>query len=170
MFSHVGDAQLQKVLAETLYGARWIYKLGLALLVRDVEQMAHVRQQVVDYGAVCEGLLSDMIHHNISSSRMTGQKYKYSNITHLQGPINWGVTDTLSRISRQGFYWLIEVAHEESIISDRMEKRLHKMRTERNTVHLRARTYQTFIKTSRSLYQTMYDLVVETQAWKAANP
>ena len=42
-FSHVSDGGMQTALAETLYGARWIYKLGLALLVQDEEQMAHVR-------------------------------------------------------------------------------------------------------------------------------
>ena len=59
--SHVGDASLRRTLAETLYGTRWIYKLGLALLVRDEEQLAHVRCQVIDYGSICEGILSDMI-------------------------------------------------------------------------------------------------------------
>jgi hypothetical protein len=54
-FAHVSDQGLRTTLAETFYGARWIYKLGLALLVRDVEQMAHVRTQVMDFGAVCEG-------------------------------------------------------------------------------------------------------------------
>jgi hypothetical protein len=89
LLSHVGDIQLRQILAETLYGARWIYKLGLALLVRDVEQMAHVRQQVVDYGAVCEGLLSDMIHHAIVTHRMRGAKYRYRDTRNLKEALNW---------------------------------------------------------------------------------
>ncbi|WP_089843770.1 hypothetical protein [Granulicella pectinivorans] len=41
--AHVGNANLRQRLSEVLYGARWIYKLGLALLVKNEEQMAHVR-------------------------------------------------------------------------------------------------------------------------------
>jgi hypothetical protein len=91
-FSHVADAALRRTLVETLWGARWIYKLGLALLVQDEEQMAHVRCQVIDYRSVCEGLL-------------------------------------------------------------------HDLRKERNSVHLRTRTYQAFIGTSRDAYQTLLDTV-----------
>ena len=52
-FSHVGDAQLRQVLAETLYGARWVYKLGLALLVHHGLLLARLdRGQRPAHGAV----------------------------------------------------------------------------------------------------------------------
>src|SRR5438552_1659643 len=37
-----------------MYGARWLYKLGLGLLVDGDESIAHVRTQVIDYGSICE--------------------------------------------------------------------------------------------------------------------
>ena len=67
-FSHVGDAQMRKRLCEVFYGARWIYKLGLALLVKNEQQTAHVRAQITDYGAVCEGVLVDMIDHSMNKN------------------------------------------------------------------------------------------------------
>src|ERR1700688_1031186 len=88
-FSHVSDAALRKTLAETLYGARWIYKLGLALLVQDEEQMAHVRCQVIDYGSVCEGLLHDAIGHVLRNKLTRGKRYQYSDTANLRYPINW---------------------------------------------------------------------------------
>src|SRR5208283_203704 len=74
---HIGDANLRKRLSEVLYGARWIYKLGLALLVRNEEQAAHVRAQITDYAAVCEGILLDMIDHGLQKGMLTGSKHKF---------------------------------------------------------------------------------------------
>ena len=109
-FSHISDHKMRDSLAITFYGARWIYKLGLALLVRDHEQLAHVRTQIMDYGAVCEGLLSDSILHALQTNRLTGQKYQFGDPTNLARPIRWNVSNQLALISKQSFFWLIEVA------------------------------------------------------------
>lgn len=55
-FSHVSDPAMRTALAETLYGTRWLYKLGLALLANNQEQFAHVRAQIIDYASVSEAL------------------------------------------------------------------------------------------------------------------
>lgn len=170
LFSHIAETDLRKNLAETLYGARWIYKLGLALLVKDVEQLAHVRTQIVDYSSVCEGVLSAMVVHGIQINSFHGPKYQYKDIQKLRNPINWQVANIMDQVSRQSFYWLIEVAIEENIISASLAQSLHTMRTSRNTVHLRARNQRAFIGTSRTLFQTVIDSCMATQAWKAANP
>ncbi len=169
-FSHVSDQGLRDTLSETFYGARWIYKLGLALLVKDAEQMAHVRTQVMDYGAVCEGLLSDCLLHALQTNRMQGQKHHYRDPNALQGHINWQVQDRLGQLSKQSFFWHIEVAREERIINQELQGNLHTMRKERNTVHMRARTYRAFVGTSKSLFDTVLDTIQQTKAWRTANP
>lgn len=171
-FAHVSDAGLRTTLAETFYGTRWLYKLGLALLVSNAEQMAHVRAQVMDYGAVCEGLLSDALHHALVTNRMTGQKYLLYQFGNPKATINWGVVDKLGQLTRQSFYWHIEVAFEENIIDQQLHGWLQKMRKERNTVHMRARagTQKAFIGTSKSLFDTTIETVRQTKAWRAANP
>lgn len=169
-FSHVGDASLKDNLAETFYGARWIYKLGLALLVRDSEQMAHVRTQVMDYGAVCEGLLSDVTLHALETNRMTGQKYRFIDLNNLRRPIDWRVQNKLEKLTKQSFFWHIEVAFEENWINDALYKSLHKMRRERNTVHMRERTHKAFLMTSKNLFDTVLETIRQTKAWRAANP
>lgn len=168
-FSHVSERKLRRTLAETLYGARWIYKLGLALLVQNEEQMAHVRCQVIDYGSVCEGLLHDSIRHAAHRNIMTGQKHKYSDTLNLRYQIDWqaGIDTALAK---KGFHWQIEVAAEESIIGAALADRLHVLRKDRNTVHLKDRTYQAFLGTSRDAYQTFLDTVDQTRTWKRQHP
>ncbi len=166
-FAHVSDPNLQNTLAETFYGARWIYKLGLALLVKDAEQMAHVRTQVMDYGAVCEGLLSDAILHALQMNRMQGQRYLNDGWGH---PINWQVQDLLAQISKQNFFWLINVAREARIIDQNLQASLHTMRKERNTVHMRARTHRAFLGTSKALFDTVMETIQQTQTWRRQNP
>ena len=169
-FSHVSDPVLRRTLAETFYGSRWLYKLGLALLVRDAEQMAHVRAQVMDYGAVCEGLLSDVLLHAITTNRMAGQKYRFFKFGDPNATINWGVQNKLRKLTRQSFYWHIEVAEEEAIIGAALAAKLHAMREERNTVHMRARTYKAFVGTSRSLFDTTIETIQRTKVWRNQNP
>ena len=169
-FDHVADPQLRRALAETFYGARWIYKIGLALLVKDEEQMAHVRSQVLDYGAVCEGLLSDCLHHGLNLGLFKGQKFQFTNTSNLSGAIDWSKGSKLSKLTKQSFHWHIEVAEEEQVISAPLAKKLHDMRRERNTIHLRSRTHQAFVGTSRSLYDTAGRVIAGTKAWRRANP
>ena len=169
-FSHVTDPKLRQALAETLYGARWIYKLGLALLVKNEEQMAHVRAQVLDFGSVCEGLLSDSIFHGLDRAILIGQKYRYADTANSRRPINWTVQNKLSQMMKQSFHWHIEIAEEEGIVSAPLAARLHAMRRERNTIHLRARTHQAFLGTSKSLFGIVTDTIAATKAWRTANP
>lgn len=169
LFTHISEPDLRKNLAETLYGARWIHKLGLALLVKDEEQLAHVRTQVVDYSAVCEGLLSSMLHHALIRQILNGRKYQFNDTQRLARPINWNVSNTLNQLKRRSFYWMIEVSAEERIISTTLAQHLHAMRQLRNTVHLRERNQRAFLGTSKTLFKTVLDCCAETQAWKSAN-
>jgi hypothetical protein len=169
-FSHVSDDRLREALATTFYGTRWLYKVGLALLVRDAEQLAHVRAQVMDYGGVCEGLLSDALLHALRTGRLRGTKYQFFKFGDPKARINWGVLDPLSQLTRQSFFWHIEVAAEEGIIDARLQSRLDTMRKERNTVHMRARTYNAFLGTSKALFASTIATIHQTKAWRRANP
>ena len=75
-FSHVADPAMKTALAETLYGARWLYKLGLALLANNQEQFAHVRAQIVDYASVAEALLADLIVQAYRKNKLQGQRWQ----------------------------------------------------------------------------------------------
>jgi hypothetical protein len=149
-FCHVGDSGLRKSIAEIFYGARWLYKLGLVLLVKDEEQFAHVRAQVLDYGAVCEGLLSDMVEHGIDTAVLGGDRYQYEDAVRLQRPIAWGAATTnRARMEKRSFSWLIKVAEQEGIVTPSTAAALDRLRLERNKVHARARTYGTFLSLSK---------------------
>lgn len=170
MFAHISNPQLRTTVAETFYGARWIYKLGLALLVKDAEQMAHVRAQVLDYGAVCEGLLSDALFHGVDRQIMVGQKHRFNNLGNMSRPINWNVQNKLKKLTDQNFYWHIEVAADEAIITQDLADKLHKLRLERNSVHLRARTQPAFIGRSKHYFEVVIETCNATRQWKAAHP
>jgi hypothetical protein len=167
---HVSDSQLRTILAETLYGARWLYKLGLALLVKDAEQMAHVRAQMIDYCSVCEGVLSDAIMHSIKQNYISGSKYLYSDVVNLRHPITWTASNTSSKIKERNLKWFIEVAFEEGIIDLNLYNNLEWLRKQRNAVHLRSRTFKAYLGKSRYAFNYMKDLFVQTQKWKAKHP
>lgn len=168
--SHVADHQLKKSLAETLYGARWIYKLGLALLVQDEEQMAHVRCQLIDYAAVCEGVLFDMILHAMKKRIMRGAKHKYDDPNRQLRPITWPVGRERSVLGKRSLWWLIEIAADETIVKASLQTRLHWLRNQRNTVHIGSRTHHAFLNTSKKAFDIMGDLFRETRSWKTAHP
>jgi hypothetical protein len=168
-FQHVADGQLRAALAETMYGARWLYKLGLALLVQDAEQLAHVRAQVVDYASICEGLLGDMIRHAISNNLVIGTKYRFKNTRKLANKLDWtnGLLPVLAELS---FLWCIDVALDEGIIDSDLAHRCHVLRKERNAVHLRSRTYKAYINTSRSAFNVLTDTIQKTRDWRNSHP
>jgi hypothetical protein len=163
-FAFIDDVEARRTLAETLYGARWIYKLGLALLVTGDEQMAHVRAQVVDYAAICEDVLRHCISHAIRGNHMAGQKWGYEDTWHLTRPIPWNA-QTGETTRHLSLYWYIDVAHEEGIINDALKRRLHALRLERNSVHLRTRTRKAFLSVSKSAFETLLATTDQVRAW-----
>ncbi|GBO83458.1 hypothetical protein A6779_11500 [Marinobacter adhaerens] len=166
-FTHVQDQNIRTALAETLYGARWLYKLGLALLATDEEQYAHVRAQIIDYASICEALLADVICQAYQANSLQGTQYQYFDIRQ-NNAMRWNRRRPLNSINNTTFEWRIKVAEESGIIDSQLTRSLNGMRDKRNTVHLTRKitsgvTYWAgFAKRSHT---TMYELINQTKSW-----
>jgi len=167
---HISDPKFRTSLAETLFGARWIYKLGLVLLVENEKQMAHVRAQLIDYCSVCEGVLSDMIFHGVINNHFNGQCFRFHDFKKLNHPLDWSAAKRQKTIGTRSFAWLLAVAHEEKIITKLLYDSLDWLRKERNAVHLRARSFHAYLDKSHSAFHHMRDLFKQTQVWKHQHP
>jgi len=172
-FAHVSDPDHRRDLARVCYGARWLYKLGLALLVRDEERAAHIRAQVVDYASVVEGLLSDSVAHAIKGGHCIGAGYLYSDPDKQQYLVNWRVKDIDAQVGRRSFWWLIRIAGEFGIVQGALLTDLQYLRQDRNDVHLRQSSAvgsAGYLSQSRRAFDLMCRTIVSTKAWKKAHP
>ncbi len=166
-FSHVQNQDIRQALAETLYGARWLYKLGLALLATDKEQYAHVRAQIIDYASICEALLADILAQGYSTNHLQGNQFQYFDLRCTRR-MHWDNNDPLRSINNTTFEWRIKVAEESGIIDAQLARSLNGMRSKRNTVHLTRKimsgvTYWSgFAKRSHT---TMFHLISQTKSW-----
>ena len=171
-FEHVRNVRLRKALATTLHGARWLYKLGLVTLATSERRAAHVRAQIIDYAAICEGLLSDAIAHLIASRRATGSEYKRD----LRGrPFTWpqGVGPVERIIEKRSFGWLIGVARDEGIVTPSEKSDLDWLREERNKVHVRrlvSAGRNAYLSTSKKAFDVMLRCGDATRRWRTTHP
>lgn len=174
-FSHVTDQALRRYVAQTFYGARWLYKLGLGVLVQGDEAIAHVRTQVIDYGSICEALLSDCILHGIQHNAMMGTKYLTKDCRRVgsRNAIRWVPATAQTKMGNRTFWWLIEVAGDEGVFTPTQKGAVTKLRKLRNTVHItelattQARYYRTLAKLS---LKTVLDTNDAVRAYKVAHP
>jgi hypothetical protein len=171
-FSHVHDLALRSALAETLYGTRWLYKLGLALLVNNVEQFAHVRAQIIDYASIAEALLADAIVQAHAKGKLAGTQYlkKYPS---GKTPLTWNPADPSKTVARTTFEWRIKVAHESGIIDATLSGQLNSIRARRNTVHLTAKVMAGVVYyagLAKRSHEAMHETIRQTKAWVVANP
>lgn len=174
-FSHVADPALRGYVAQTFYGARWLYKLGLGMLVQGDEAIAHVRTQVIDYGSICEALLSDCLLHGIQHNAMTGTKHLTKDCRPInpRNVIGWVPATAQAKMKDRTFWWLIEVAGDEHVLTPAQKGAVTKLRKLRNTVHItelattQAQYYRTLAKLS---LRTVLDTNVATRAYKVAHP
>jgi hypothetical protein len=172
-FAHVSDISLRTALAQVFYGVRWIYKLGLALLVRDEERAAHVRAQIVDYASVCEALLSYCIAHAVRNGYTSGLTWRFADPDTQKRPISWDPTAPERALRKQTLWWLIRIAREFAIISTPLAGELDWLREQRNTVHLRERASlgkTAFLNQSKRAFTLTTRLLVQTKTWKGTHP
>lgn len=171
-FAHVSDLQLRKALAQVFYGARWIYKLGLTLYVRDVERAAHVRAQIVDYASVCEALLSYCVKHAIASKHTTGDSHLWKDPDKRTRPLDWTRAAPDAVLKKQTLWWLVVVARDLGIIKPALAKQLDRLREERNAVHIKQRVAlggPAYLAESKQAFALVGETVRQTKLWKAAH-
>lgn len=173
-FDHVQEQSIRDALCDTLYGARWIYKIGLALQVSNKELYAHVRAQVIDYISVSETLLNEMIVHARNKNILIGNHWQYKDLyMNPKNKIKWAqVTNVRATVERQSFAWLILVAEEEKIITQPLAKSLQRMRLVRNTVHIteRAKNQSAYsLNSSSEAFKVMQQAINETKSWFSKN-
>lgn len=163
---HIQDKTVREAICDTFYGARWHYKIGLALLVSKQEQYAHVRAQVIDYASICETLLVEMIIHGVSKSKLTKTQHQFSDFQQNKS-IKWG-KDIRKIAEKQTFAWYIKVAQEEGIIDAALAKGIDGMRALRNTVHIteRAKKNHSYsLKVSDESFKIMQKAINQTKRW-----
>lgn len=172
LFQRIRDPKLRKKLAETLFGARWLYKLGLVTLATRERRAAHVRAQIVDYSAICEAVLLDAITHGVVSAHLTGTLWRS-----FRGvPARWPSTTAAVRKQirkERNFFWLIEVGKDEKVFVAEFAERLHRLREHRNNVHIAemaAVDESVYLSTSKEAYQTMMTCVDHVSAWLSLHP
>lgn len=163
--AHMASGNLKQTVAETIYGARWLYKLGLVFLTRDDEQNAHVRAQISEYSAAIEAILTDMIVYAHDNSLLIGTQYRAD----FKGnSVRWlHHSGKYTVIAKLGFAWIIKVAHEEGIINGNLNRELTWLRNRRNEIHLAARSRYAFTPTSKKAYNVLLNTINSTRAWKA---
>lgn len=171
-FSHVADPAMKTALAETLYGARWLYKLGLALLANNQEQFAHVRAQIIDYASVSEALLGDLITQAYRKGKLKGERWQCK---YVRGgtALTWNAANPEETVANTTFEWRIIVAHESDIINGTLAGSLNGIRTRRNTVHLTAKVKEGvsyYAGLAKRSHAAMLKTITQTKAWSIANP
>jgi hypothetical protein len=172
-FSFVSDANLRRALATTMYGARWLYKLGLALLVTGDERVAHVRTQIIDYGSISESLLCWAIARGVVGNYLNGTAWRQSGATTGGNPLSWNAANADRQARKRSFWWLIEVSKEEAIVNPLLAGDLQRLRKYRNTVHvteLAARNITYAIAEAKRAYTTCYKTVQAVRTWAATHP
>jgi hypothetical protein len=152
-----------------MFEARWVYKLGLTLIVKDEEQTAHVRFQIMCYGAICEGLLHDVFEHAHAHNLLAGKCWRHHDPPVCKKPIASPTT-----VLRKNFKQLNEIANEEGIVNHTLYMALESLRTARNTIHSKVlAAYSTprfYLEFGIRHFQTVIDVSAACKAWKAANP
>jgi hypothetical protein len=176
-FAYVADFALRKALAQVYYGSRWIYKLGLVMLVKNEERAAHVRAQILDYASICEALLSYTNGHAIDSGNTAGSAHLVSNPDELvaakRRPIKWQPGKTEACLRKQSFWWQVRIAREFGVITPRVATDLNWLREERNAIHVRqmvALGATAYLKESKRAFETMSECIQKTKVWLAAHP
>ena len=168
LFRFVGEVPLRRALAQTFYGTRWLYKLGLALLAKDDELAAHIRAQVLDYGGVAEGLLSYSIAQALRKGRLKGTRYKYRDYKNPKDPITWNSLNPEPELAKQSFAWLIEIAADFGIVTPKLKTDLHWLRAQRNEVHLRHLVTigrQAYLTRSERAFSVTLETASQTKHW-----
>jgi hypothetical protein len=165
-FLFVTDEKLRAILSETLYGAMWVYRVGKVLASNREELQAHLRTQLINYGAICEAILEYTILHGAKRKVLKGENWKYRD-EKRKIKLNWG--NPPANLPREtNFAWCIRVSTEEQIIKPEVEKELTKLREIRNTIHLSKKAAESIDhepKQSKEAFELTTLVVDQSRDW-----
>ncbi|WP_281211658.1 hypothetical protein [Pseudomonas fulva] len=142
--------------------ARISYLVGKASLLGEHERKGIVRTQIIEYGAVCEAILLDLIQSIGANNRPL---HKRPNKDNKKNTIDWKSGGLFSTIKNKpaamkyyfDFRWLIEQATKVGAIDKNLNKRTTHLRKSRNLVHPvipTAQRYTDDIQNSRAARET----------------
>ncbi|NBQ39917.1 MAG: hypothetical protein EBU34_09070 [Alphaproteobacteria bacterium] len=165
-FAFVLDPKLKNRMAETLYGAKWVYSVGKLLATEQQELQAHVRTQVINYGAICEAVLEYTIIEAAKMKLLAGKHWKFSSIN-MKAKAKWG-NPPANLPKGTNFAWMVAVAVEEKFIDTELEKQVTKLRELRNTIHLTNKEWSDETnqpKQSKDSHNTLGAVLKSVEVW-----
>lgn len=114
-FLFVTDEKLRTILSETLYGAMWVYRVGKVFATNREELQAHLRTQLINYGAICEAVLEYSILQGAKNKAFKGESWKFRDEKKKQ-KLNWG-SPPANLPKETNFAWCIRISTEEGTIN-----------------------------------------------------
>lgn len=168
VFGFIKDEKLQNNLAETLYGATWVYSIGKLLAKDKHELQSHLRTQIINYGAVCEAVLEYVILEGAKAKVLQGERWQYQD-EKMKQKLKWG-SPPANLPKGTNFSWCIAVAKDESIFDEEISKLAHKLRDSRNSIHLNKKALENIEyepTQSKEAYQTLITVIEKSQLWLA---
>lgn len=141
MTTSIHSNNLRTAAGFSAYNARLTYLLGKATLLSSYQRRCIVRTQIIEYGAVCEAMLLDLVHSVGVTNRPHGVRPLKDAREKTIDWSNGGLFRTKPNSSafkyRADFVWLISVAAsiDASAFGGTMNAQLNKLRERRNLIH-----------------------------------
>ncbi|MBS7244214.1 MAG: hypothetical protein KIG98_07735 [Comamonas sp.] len=158
--------------------ARISYLLGKATLLDGDDVKSIVRTQILEYGAVAEAILLDVVQsigiHNLPAGV---RPLKDAGSGNRQKTISWADPGLFRHVGTRmdyhiTFQWLIDEAKRMNVINSTLNTKLHNLRKSRNLVHAvipTADRYTNNLQSARNYKQTVIDLKNECLQFKRNN-
>ncbi|MGK3272425.1 hypothetical protein ACSLNH_01890 [Comamonas kerstersii] len=158
--------------------ARLSYLLGKATLLDGDDVKSIVRTQILEYGAVAEAILLDIVQsigiHNIPAGV---RPLKDAGSGSRQKTIDWADPGLFKHVGVRMHYhitfqWLIDEAKRMNVIDSTLNTKLHNLRKSRNLVHAvipTADRYTNNLQSARNYKQTVIDLKDQCLNFKINN-
>lgn len=165
-FQFVSDEKLRLTLAETLYGALWVYRVGKLFATDRDELQAHLRTQIINYGAICEAVLEFTILQGAKFNLLKGAGWRFRD-EKQNNKLKWG-SPPANLPKEVSFAWCIRVAKEEGVIESGVEIELNRLRNTRNSIHLNKKATESLDyepKQSKEAFELMKAVVDQARKW-----
>lgn len=168
-FFFVTDEKLRMTLSETLYGAMWVYRVGKVFATNREELQAHLRTQLINYGAICEAVLEYAVLQGAKQKALKGKKWGFRDEKMTQ-KLKWG-SPPANLPKGTNFAWTIRIAIDEGVIQQDIETELTKLRELRNSIHLSKKAADSLDyepKQTKDAFDLMKLTVDQSKGWLAS--